>query len=132
MRINAPSIAEDSLFRRLEMGLAELAGIVKVFLELIAILLIVYAIGLALHKFIRHSRRSNFDTVQQLLRLKLGRYLILALELLLAADIVATAVSPTWDAIGRLAAISLIRTFLNYFLEREVRELETRKGWEME
>jgi uncharacterized membrane protein len=132
MRINAPSIAEDSLFRRLEMGLAELAGIVKVFLELIAILLIVYAIGLALHKFIRHSRRSNFDTVQQLLRLELGRYLILALELLLAADIVATAVSPTWDAIGRLAAISLIRTFLNYFLEREVRELETRKGWEME
>jgi uncharacterized membrane protein len=132
MRINVPSIAEDSLFRRLEMGLAELAGIVKVFLELIAILLIVYAIGLALHKFIRHSRRSNFDTVQQLLRLELGRYLILALELLLAADIVATAVSPTWDAIGRLAAISLIRTFLNYFLEREVRELETRKGWEME
>jgi len=132
MRTNAPSIAEDSLFRRLEMGLAELAGIVKVFLEFIAILLIVYAIGLALHKFIRHSRRSNFDTVQQLLRLELGRYLILALELLLAADIVATAVSPTWDAIGRLAAISLIRTFLNYFLEREVRELETRKGWEME
>ncbi len=132
MRINVPGIAEDSLFRRLEMGLAELAGIVKVFLEFIAIVLIVYAIGLALHQFIRHSRRSNFDTVQQLLRLELGRYLILALELLLAADIVATAVSPTWDAIGRLAAISLIRTFLNYFLEREVRELETRKGWEMD
>ncbi|WP_247217297.1 DUF1622 domain-containing protein [Synechococcus sp. C9] len=132
MRINVPSIAEDSLFRRLEMGLAEFAGVVKVFLELIAIVLIVYAIGLALHQFIRHSRRSKFDTVQRVLRLELGRYLILALELLLAADIVATAVSPTWDAIGRLAAISLIRTFLNYFLEREVRELETRKGWEMD
>lgn len=125
------TVSEKSLFHRLEVALVELAGIIKVLLEFIAVLLILYAIGLTLQKFIRHCRRSNFDTVQRVLRLELGRYLILALELLLAADIVATAVSPTWDAIGRLAAISLIRTFLNYFLEREVRELEAMNSWEM-
>ncbi len=57
-------------------------------------------------------------------RLDLGLSLALSLEFLLAADIAATAVSPTWDAIGRLAAISGIRTFLNFFLQQEVQELE--------
>jgi uncharacterized membrane protein len=51
----------------------------------------------------------------------------LALEFLLAADIVGTAVTPTWETIGLLAAIAGIRTFLNYFLHREVRELEAEK-----
>lgn len=57
-------------------------------------------------------------------RLDLGKALILSLEFLLAADIAATAISPSWDVIGKLAAISGIRTFLNYFLQKEVQELE--------
>src|SRR5688572_15578654 len=60
------------------------------------------------------------------LRVKFGSSLTLALELLLAADILRTAVAPTWDEIGKLAAIATIRTALNYFLERELRELENR------
>jgi len=55
-------------------------------------------------------------------RLKLARYLALALELQLGADILSTAVSPTWDQIGKLAAIAVIRTTLNYFLRRELEE----------
>jgi uncharacterized membrane protein len=47
-----------------------------------------------------------------------------ALELLLAADILATAIAPTWDDIGKLAAIAVLRTALNYFLERELRSSE--------
>lgn len=54
------------------------------------------------------------------LRVKFGSYLTLALELLLAADILQTAVAPTWDDIGKLAAIATIRTVLNYFLERDM------------
>jgi uncharacterized membrane protein len=53
-------------------------------------------------------------------RLQLGRYLALGLEFALGADILATAVSPSWDDIGQLAAIAGIRTALNYFLEREL------------
>jgi uncharacterized membrane protein len=53
-------------------------------------------------------------------RLLLGRYLALGLEFALGADILATAVSPSWDDIGQLAAIAGIRTALNYFLAREL------------
>ncbi len=61
------------------------------------------------------------------IRLQLGRTLGLSLEFLLAADIVSTAVAPTWDAIGKLAAIATIRTLLNYFLARELRQEEERR-----
>src|SRR5918911_1358567 len=54
------------------------------------------------------------------LRLGLGRSLALSLEFLLGADILRTAVEPSWDEIGRLAAITAIRTALNYFLQREI------------
>ena len=43
------------------------------------------------------------------------------------ADIAATAVSPSWDAVGKLAAITAIRTFLNLFLEKEVKQLAQEK-----
>jgi uncharacterized membrane protein len=45
----------------------------------------------------------------------------------LAADIVHTAIAPTWDDIGRLGAIAVIRTFLSYFLERDVEEVRRRQ-----
>jgi uncharacterized membrane protein len=55
-------------------------------------------------------------------RLSLARYLALALELQLGADILTTAVAPSWDQIGKLGAIAAIRTSLNFFLMRELRE----------
>lgn len=53
-------------------------------------------------------------------RLRLGRWLAVALEFLLAADILRTAVAPSWDEIGKLAAIAALRTLLNYFLQKEI------------
>jgi len=55
-------------------------------------------------------------------RLKLARYLALALEFQLAADIVDSSVSPDWTKIGRLAAISTIRIALNLSLSRDMAE----------
>lgn len=52
--------------------------------------------------------------------LSLARWLLLGLEFMLAADIVRTAISPNWNDIGQLGAIAIIRTFLNYFLERDL------------
>ena len=57
-------------------------------------------------------------------RLMLSRFLVLALEFQLAADILATASEPSWEQLGRLGAIAVIRTFLNYFLSKEVKEIE--------
>ena len=51
---------------------------------------------------------------------RFGVWLLLGLEFELAADIIRTVVSPTWRDIGELAAIAGIRTFLNYFLEKDV------------
>ena len=61
------------------------------------------------------------------IRLSLGRSLALALEFELAADILKTAVAPTWNEIGQLAAIAVLRTALNYFLERELQNAEKHK-----
>jgi uncharacterized membrane protein len=55
---------------------------------------------------------------------RFGRWLLLSLEFALAADIVRTVISPTWNDIGQLAAIAVIRTFLNYFLERDLRQAD--------
>jgi uncharacterized membrane protein len=60
-------------------------------------------------------------------RLRLGRWLAVALEFLLAADILKTAVAPSWDDIGKLAAIAALRTLLNYFLEKEIDKEEENK-----
>lgn len=55
-------------------------------------------------------------------RLGLGRYLALGLEFQLASDVLRTAVAPTLREIGELAAIAAIRTALNYFLSKEIKE----------
>ena len=47
-------------------------------------------------------------------------WLLLGLEFELAADIVRSVLSPTWQEIGELGAIAVIRTFLNYFLEKDL------------
>jgi uncharacterized membrane protein len=52
--------------------------------------------------------------------MRFGVWLLLGLEFELAADIIRSAISPTWRDIGQLAAIGFIRTFLNYFLERDL------------
>jgi len=52
--------------------------------------------------------------------LRLGMWLLLGLEFELAADIVRSVISPTWIDIGQLGAIAVIRTFLNYFLEKDL------------
>jgi uncharacterized membrane protein len=60
-------------------------------------------------------------------RLRLGRWLALALEFLLAADILRTAVAPSWSEIGQLAAIAALRTALNYFLQQEIDNAAARR-----
>jgi uncharacterized membrane protein len=52
-------------------------------------------------------------------------WLVLALEFTLAADIVRTAIHPSWTSIGQLGAIAIIRTFLNSSLARDLRESQT-------
>ena len=59
--------------------------------------------------------------------MRYARALIAALTVQLAADIIESAISTNWESIGRLAAIAVIRTFLNYFLERDMAEIRERQ-----
>ncbi len=61
-------------------------------------------------------------------RLRLGRWLALALEFELGADILRTAVAPTWSEIGQLAAIATVRTALNFFLQQEIDKAAVRRA----
>ena len=55
--------------------------------------------------------------------IKFATWILLALEFALAADLVRTAVAPTWDDISKLAVIATIRTMLNYFLAKDIAAL---------
>jgi uncharacterized membrane protein len=59
--------------------------------------------------------------------LRLGRWLVAGLTFQLAADVLETAITTSWDEVARLAAIAAIRTFLNYFLERDLGRSERGK-----
>ena len=56
---------------------------------------------------------------------RFGMWLLLGLEFELAADIIGSVISPTWKDIAELGAIAVIRTFLNYFLEKDLEQAET-------
>lgn len=93
--------------------------------EGIAAIIIAHAILQALIFCGKNALLSDDRMNKMEIRLSLGKSLALALEFLLAADILRTAVAPNWDDIGKLAAIAALRTLLNYFLERELKHAET-------
>jgi uncharacterized membrane protein len=90
-----------------------------------ALIVAVALIGALLH-YARDLVARTEPFPQERVRLGVGRALALALEFLLAADIVRTAVAPSWEEIGKLAAIAAIRTALNFFLQREIAAEERR------
>lgn len=59
--------------------------------------------------------------------LRYARWLVAALTFQLAADVIESSITASWEAVGRLAAIAVIRTFLNYFLERDLAETRRRQ-----
>jgi uncharacterized membrane protein len=104
-----------------EPTIVNLVSWLKLTVELTGALIIAIGIVLAFVGFVRvfvASEPENYNKI----RLLLARYLALALEFQLGADILSTAISPSWDQIGKLGAIAVIRTALNYFLSMEMRE----------
>ena len=75
-----------------------------------------------LRQLLSHSKK-HVDATEGI-RLELGRVLVLGLEFTVASDILRTAVAPTRQDILNLGAIVLLRTLLNYFLEREIQQVE--------
>jgi uncharacterized membrane protein len=102
--------------------IAYLAGGAALALEAVAILVILYGAGEAVLDISLTVRGSRAIT-RRSIWMHFARWLVLGLEFALAADIVRTAVSPTWTDLGQLATIAGIRTFLNTFLERDIHDV---------
>ena len=117
----------SSLHSPTEVGIEETLGNfvlwIKLVVEMIGALLIAVGAGLALSRLIKVFLKPTLGGYEGT-RLILARFLSLALEFQLAADILATTVAPSWTQIGKLGAIAVIRTGLNYFLAREIKEEE--------
>lgn len=115
--------------RETETLLVTLVTYLTFFAELCGALIIGVAVIRGLLRFIPHifRREPPGETYSEDIRLQLGKSLALALEFELGADILKTAVAPTLAIIAQLAAIAALRTFLNYFLERELQQAERRR-----
>lgn len=121
-------------FQVLERSLFNVVTLTKFTLEAISVFCIIVGLfktaQVALR--LRHSRTGKLFPFNEV-RLSFGMWLALALEFQLGADILATTIAPSFDSLGRLALIALIRTFLNYFLGHELEtyyraEKERQKG----
>lgn len=96
--------------------------------ELISVIVIMVGIVITIFKLVRGVRLPDVKNYNEA-RLTFSRHLVLALDFLLASDILVTAVAPSWDQLGRLAVIAIIRTFLNFFIQLEMREERRELGF---
>jgi uncharacterized membrane protein len=97
---------------------------IELLANFISVLLIAAGIIVASFKVLQTVRSPDLQHYNKA-RLAFSRYLVVALEFQLAADIVRTAAKPSWTDLGILVVVAAIRTFLNFFLQREMREEET-------
>ncbi len=114
------------LLRSLEESLSHLVTLVRLTLEFISLLCVVYGVMISLKLVMVNFRRHSFPFLE--LRLRFGSSLALALEFQLGSDILSTTIAPSFEALGKLAAISVIRTFLNYFLTQELEQEKALKA----
>ena len=82
------------------------------------------SIGMPIALEVRGLVKRHTGHERRMVWMNYGRWLIAGLTFQLAADILETSIRTSWEAIGQLAAIAVIRTFLNYFLEKDI--IETR------
>ena len=105
-------------------------GYLVTIIEACGAVVIVLGVGRAMVGYVRAFFSPDCARRIAPLRLQLGQTMVMALEFQVAADILKTALSPTWNDILFLAALVALRTVLNYVLELELRHLslETRAG----
>ena len=109
----------------LEDQFKEIAGFIALAIEAAAVLVVSYGSLQALAGVVGTAFSRTADEMRGREKwLRFATWILLALEFALAADLVRTAVAPTWDDISKLAVIATIRTMLNYFLAKDIAEFD--------
>jgi uncharacterized membrane protein len=85
-----------------------------------ALLILAGAVEALIHVLSPAFAKESSPGIRRGAWVRFAVWLLLGLEFELAADIIRTAISPTWTDIGKLGAIATIRTVLNYFLEKDI------------
>jgi uncharacterized membrane protein len=109
----------------LEDQFKEIAGFIALAIEAAAVIVVSYGAIQALAGVVGSAFSRSTDEMRgREIWLRFATWILLALEFALAADLVRTAVAPTWDDISKLAVIATIRTMLNYFLAKDIAEFD--------
>lgn len=116
---NLQILAQPGAFESTEPAINAAVQWLRLGVEAVGASVIGIGVVLAIYQLVVHfkdEQSTNFNRV----RLTLGKYLALALEFQVGADILSTAIAPSYEQIGKLGAIVVIRTLLNYFLTKEL------------
>jgi uncharacterized membrane protein len=109
----------------MEETLTSVARVVGSLVEIAAVLVVAYGSAEAFIRLLRIViARSTSHSERKVIWRNLAAWLVIGLEFALAADIIGSVISPTWQDIGELAAIAAVRTFLNYFLEKDLEQAD--------
>lgn len=98
----------------------EVAAAIALAIEACVVLIVAFGSAQALWSTVRHVGSGLNEDDRRAIWLRFATWILLALEFALAADIIRSAISPTWEEIGKLGAIAAIRTLLNYFLAKDI------------
>ena len=103
--------------------------LVVIVCQILAMIVILMGISKALIIYVKDIMvaTKSYEALQES-RLEIGHAFSLGLAFLIGASILKTIIAPTWDDIGKLAAIIAIRTALNYFLLRDVKDIFSKKS----
>jgi uncharacterized membrane protein len=94
-----------------------------VVIDALALIIVVYGSAEAFIAGMRLAFTTRSGHERREIWLRYARWLVGGLSFQLAADIIETSISTSWESLIRIAAIAVIRTFLNFFLERDLGEL---------
>jgi len=97
-----------------------------VLIALVSVVVILAGSIEALVKALAACLRGQGETVLRRIWIRYARWLVAGLTFMLAGDLIETTMAPTREDVLRLAAIAVIRTFLNYFLDRDIETMRAR------
>jgi uncharacterized membrane protein len=103
-----------------------IARTTSLLIEAAAVIVVAYGAACAFVRLVAlRAKRVSVHGARKEIWRSFGASLLLGLEFALAADIIDSVISPTWQDIGQLAAIAVVRTFLNYFLEKDLEHAQS-------
>lgn len=111
----------------MEKFLNTISEFVAMAIEMTAVVVVAAGSAYAIVAIVRHVIEPRSGVDKRAVWLEYARWLVAALTFQLAADIVRTTIAPTWHEIGKTGAIAVIRTFLTFFLDRDIDQVRERE-----